>query len=133
MLKSHPELVKGPEDFNTKVIDKCNEICRLVFETVKNKLERKFGCFELFGLDFLLDAELNPLLIEINTNPAIFTDTAPQKEMLPKLVDDTVKLALQLHPLGKTDGEEEVKKFLEDDAVKLLQLPYDIIHCETKN
>jgi len=35
--------------------------------------------------------------------------------MLPKLVDDAIKLALQLHPLGKTDGEEEVKQFLEEE------------------
>ena len=33
-------------------------------------------------------------LIEVNTNPALFTDTALQKDMLPKLVDDAVKLAL---------------------------------------
>ena len=70
LLQNQPDLVQSPEDFNSKVIDQCNEICRLIFETIKDKLERKFGCFELFGLDFLLDAELNPQLIEINTvNP----------------------------------------------------------------
>ncbi len=47
----------------------------LVFLTVKDKLDRKFGCFELFGFDFLIDDNLNPFLIEINTNPALFTDT----------------------------------------------------------
>lgn len=48
--------------------------------------------------------------------------------MLPKLVDDTVKVALQLHPLGQENGEAEVKQFLEQGAVKQLQLPYDIIY-----
>ena len=65
----------SPETFDTKVTSKCDEICRLVFETAKDKLEQKFGCFELFGLDFMLDEDLNPKLIEINTNPALFTDT----------------------------------------------------------
>ena len=48
---------------------------RLVFVTVKDKLDKKYGCFELFGFDMLIDDELNPRLIEINTNPALFTDT----------------------------------------------------------
>lgn len=47
----------------------------LVFLTVKDKLDRKFGCFELFGFDMLIDDKMNPHLIEINTNPALFTDT----------------------------------------------------------
>lgn len=62
-------------DSAAKIVNKCNEICRLLFESVKDKLERKFGCFELFGLDFLVNDDLNPVLIEINTNPALFTDT----------------------------------------------------------
>lgn len=48
---------------------------KLIFLTVKNKLDRRYGCFELFGFDLLLDDKLNPYLIEINTNPALFTDT----------------------------------------------------------
>jgi len=120
MLKNQPDVVKTAEDFDKKVITQCNEICRLLFESSKTKLESKFGCFELFGLDFLLDDQMNPQLIEINTNPALFTDTTPQKNMLPKLVDDAIKLALQLHPLGKDNGEEEVKQFIEEDLVKNL-------------
>jgi len=74
-LKEKPEVVKDADEFNSKVVRKCDEICRLLFESVKDKLERKYGCFEIFGLDFLLDDDLNPQLIEINTNPAMFTDT----------------------------------------------------------
>lgn len=59
-LKEKPEVVKDKEQFNSKVIKKCDEICRLLFESVKDKLERKYGCFEIFGLDFLLDDNLDP-------------------------------------------------------------------------
>jgi len=133
-LKERPDVVKDAQEFDNKVIKKCDEICRLLFESVKGKLERKYGCFEMFGLDFLLDDRLDPQLIEINTNPALFTDTQVQKDMLPKLVDDQIKLALQLHanPSGeaKTDGAKEVRQFLDDDGLKALQLNYNIIYTD---
>lgn len=110
------------------MVSKINEICRLVFESVKDRLEQKYGCFELFGLDFMLDDKLNPQLIEVNVNPALFTDTQVQKEMLPKLVDDTIKLGLQLHPAGQKDGCEAVKNFVEEGGVKELSLGWDIIY-----
>ena len=79
-----------------------------MFTVVKDKLDRKFGCFELFGFDFMIDDQLNPQLIEVNTNPALYTDTMVQKELLPKLVEDIVKMSLEVHPFGKTEGSEEV-------------------------
>jgi D-alanine-D-alanine ligase-like ATP-grasp enzyme len=53
---------------------------------MKDKLDRKFGCFEVFGFDFMLDKQLNPYLLEINMNPAMFLDTTTMEEMLPKLI-----------------------------------------------
>jgi len=35
-----------------------------------NKNNRKF-CMEIFGYDFMVDAELRPWLIEVNTNPCL--------------------------------------------------------------
>ena len=35
-----------------------------------NKNNRRF-CFEIFGYDFMIDKELKPWLIEVNTNPCI--------------------------------------------------------------
>jgi D-alanine-D-alanine ligase-like ATP-grasp enzyme len=33
--------------------------------------EKKEYCFELFGLDFIIDSYFKPSLIEINTNPCL--------------------------------------------------------------
>lgn len=61
---------------------------------MKEKLDRKFGCFEIFGFDFILDSELNPYLLEVNINPAMFLDTPVLEQMLPKLINDTCIMAV---------------------------------------
>lgn len=73
-------------DFKTRVADKINEVMRLVFLQAKDKLDKKFGAFEVFGFDFMLDADLKPVLLEINVNPALFLDTTSQGQLLPKLI-----------------------------------------------
>ena len=75
-LKSQGKLSSG-EEFKERVTDKINEIMRLIFLQTKDRLDRKFGCFEIFGFDFMLDHDLSPVLLEININPALFLDTAP--------------------------------------------------------
>ena len=42
-----------------------------VFSIASKKLEKKNGFFELFGCDFILDENLNPFLIDINSNPSL--------------------------------------------------------------
>lgn len=66
------------EDFKTRVTDKINEIMRLIFLQTKDRLDKKFGCFEVYGFDFMLDGDLSPILLEINVNPALFLDTTSQ-------------------------------------------------------
>jgi len=79
-----------------------HDIMRLIFNQIKPKLDRKFGCFELYGYDFMLDDQLRPHLLEINVNPALFTDTDVQKELIPKLVEDVSAMAVGIHEAGKT-------------------------------
>jgi len=68
-------LISSRQEYHDRIETKLIEIMRLVFMQVHDKLDKKFGCFELFGFDFMIDSNLNPFLIEINTNPALFTDT----------------------------------------------------------
>ena len=116
-----------PEQFKAKVIDPINEVMRLIFLTVKDKLDKKFGCFEVFGYDFMLNSALEPQLIEINVNPALFLDTQVQVDILPKLVQDTVNMAHEIHdPLAK----EATTAKIEEAFKKNNSLDYTVLYAE---
>ncbi|KRX01017.1 hypothetical protein PPERSA_09623 [Pseudocohnilembus persalinus] len=53
------------------IYDKMKQILKYTFLAGQSKLSSKKGCFELLGVDFMFDQDLNPFLIEINTNPAL--------------------------------------------------------------
>ena len=56
-------------------MDKMFETMRLVFLMIKDRLERRYGCFEIFGFDFLVGAEdLSPRLMDITSTPSFSTD-----------------------------------------------------------
>ena len=58
-----------------------------------NKNNRRF-CFELFGYDFMIDEQLKPWLIEVNTNPCLEESSALLKQLIPRMLDDAFKLTL---------------------------------------
>lgn len=45
----------------------------------------------------MIDQDLKPYLIEINTNPALFTNTQAQKLVIPNLLKDTIHLIIKLN------------------------------------
>jgi hypothetical protein len=92
---------------------------------LKDKLDRKFGCFEIFGFDFMLDDKLNPFLLEVNMNPAMFLDTKTMEEMLPKIVSDCCNLATEIHtPHTVESSSEFIRKLLKTKC----QLDYEILY-----
>jgi len=58
-----------------------------------NPAKRKH-CFELFGLDYMLDSDLNCWLIEANTNPCLEESSKILETLLPRLIDDMFKLTI---------------------------------------
>ena len=89
--------VKDAAEYHQKVTSRINEVMRLMWLQMKDKLDRKFGCFEIFGFDFMLNAQLVPQFLEVNMNPAMFLDTKTMEELLPKLVTDCCNLAVEIH------------------------------------
>ena len=70
-------------------------IVRSVFAT-KHSLDPKSrkNCFELFGYDFIIDEDLNLWLIEVNTNPCIEESSSILKVLIPRMIDDMLKLSV---------------------------------------
>ncbi len=56
--------------------------------------QKRRGCFELFGYDFILDEDFNTWLIEVNTNPFIEECTKILKVLIPLMLDDMLKLSV---------------------------------------
>lgn len=55
---------------------------------------KRRGCFELFGYDFIIDEDFNSWLIEVNTNPCIEDSSSILKVLLPRMIDDLMKLSV---------------------------------------
>ena len=49
-------------------------------------------CFEVFGFDVMLDQDLKPWLIEVNTSPSLTSNSPLDKRVKGMLVSDTLHL-----------------------------------------
>lgn len=56
-------------------------------EDVENQL-----CFQILGFDVMLDADLNPWVIEVNHAPSFATDSAFDRTIKMQLIEDTLRL-----------------------------------------
>lgn len=65
-------------------------------ESVRKKLKVGKGFFELFGYDFIIDGDLNPWLIEVNTNPCLEESSKLLEKYIPRMVNDMLKLTVDL-------------------------------------
>lgn len=74
------------------------DIIKDTLKSVEGKLNpqgRKF-CFELFGYDFIIDSDLKPWLIEVNTNPCLEESSSLLRIYIPRMIDDALKLTLDV-------------------------------------
>ena len=75
-----------------------HDIIKDTLKSVESKLNpqgRKY-CFEIFGYDFIIDASLRPWLIEVNTNPCLEESSSLLRVLIPRMIDDALKLTLDV-------------------------------------
>lgn len=98
-------------------------------DSVKQKLDpnKRNGCFELFGYDFMVDNDFTTWLIEVNTNPCLDESSSILRRLLPRLIDDLFKLTIDRDfksPLNQQKVElENLIKSYENQAKQHTTLP----------
>lgn len=79
--------------FGEKAVNKTfSEIQRMMvhlFKSVQKVIINDKHCYELYGLDIMLDADLKPWLLECNACPSLTSSTKDDKVMKLGLLDDT--------------------------------------------
>jgi hypothetical protein len=58
--------------------------------------QQQLNNFEIFGLDFMIDRNFRPWLIEINTNPCLDCACPLLDRIIPYMVEQALKLSLDL-------------------------------------
>lgn len=58
-----------------------------------NPLNRS-NVFEMFGYDFIIDEDFRIWLLEVNTNPYLGIPNKYMQEMLPKAINDILKICV---------------------------------------
>ena len=78
------------------IMNQVKYIVELTMRSVKEKINpnKRSFCFEIFGYDFIMDVNLNVYLLEINTNPGLEISSPWIKAIVPRMVDDALRLTI---------------------------------------
>ena len=81
---------------NVDLMDKIKEIIYITMRSVKDKINKnnRNYQFEIFGYDFMIDENFNVFLIEINTNPGLEESSPWIKIIVPRMLDDALRLTI---------------------------------------
>ena len=96
------------------IFPKMKEIIELTMRSVKNIINEnnKQFCFEIFGYDFMMDEDFNVFLIEINTNPGLEESSELIKMLVPRMVDDALRLTIDdIFPPTLSDEWKENEQY----------------------
>lgn len=84
------------KDFTTEVLP---IIKKIVLDTIKASFcvldhSKRMHTFEIFGYDFLLDSDLKPWLLEVNTNPCLEISSTILARIIPAMLENAFKIAI---------------------------------------
>jgi len=110
---------KGKIIFN-KIFNKMKEEIQLSMNAVGRKLKGvpKVLSFQIFGYDFIIDQKYNPWILEINDNPGIEISSELISHLIPRMIDDAIRLTVDKvfpteydNEVISEDGKHYVSKY----------------------
>eukprot|EP00053_Salpingoeca_punica_P023976 m.11947 g.11947 ORF g.11947 m.11947 type:complete len:392 (+) comp6005_c0_seq1:405-1580(+) len=100
---------KVPKDWVlNQMKDRIKEIMTHCVKGAKNSLTKKIGYFDLLGFDFMVDEHFNVWLIEINVNPALFTNCAALAAVIPTVVEETIDITTEIFQTRRVSSSSRV-------------------------
>jgi hypothetical protein len=99
------------KNFKKDIFPEIVKIIGISANAVKNKINimNRKKCFEIFGYDFILDINCQPFLLEINTNPGLEESSPLIKMLVPRMIDDALRLTID-KAFDNNDGNGDGKK-----------------------
>jgi len=82
--------------FERDILPQMNKMTTDIFRACHGKLDpkRRLHCMEVFGLDFMIDDEFKPYLIEVNTNPCLELSSPLLARLIPNMLENSFKLSI---------------------------------------
>ncbi|KAL3133737.1 hypothetical protein ABBQ32_008226 [Trebouxia sp. C0010 RCD-2024] len=111
-MEAFQELFAGQFSVEDDLVPQMRACATHAFSAVLNKLNplRRQHCFELFGLDFMVDCHHKVYLIEVNTSPALYRHGQVLTDLLPVLIEEVVQKAIDpCFPAPRAEAAAAIK------------------------
>jgi tubulin monoglycylase TTLL3/8 len=94
-LMQYVEAERGEGQFK-EIVAKMKEIVVATILSTQDQVYGRRNSFELIGYDFMIDEQLAPWLIEVNSSPSMDYSTNVTRRLVKMVLEDTVKVVLDL-------------------------------------
>ncbi|KAH8058683.1 hypothetical protein JL722_5912 [Aureococcus anophagefferens] len=100
---AHRAAASGGDVFRELIQPKMIEIATRALQCAQEAVEHRKNSWELYGYDFMIDGELNPWLIEVNSSPACDYSTKVTERYVQKALVDVLKVTTPIASLTGGD------------------------------
>ena len=118
------------------------EIISVSMRSGKNRINKngRSHQFEIFGYDFMLDADFNAFLIEINSNPGLEISSPWIQIIVPRMLDDALRLTVDkvfepIYDFSKNHKEKlkEEDKIIYEKNKNKIEVDFNAVDIKIEN